>query len=113
IIEGESLFNDGIAGALYQTFLTIVLLSLSGHAISGASAWASGLSTFVVEAGGGALLGLVCGFLLSRFVTFIDDPLIETTITIISAYGVYRLTDFLQLSSMLLLIGVSLSFVSE
>jgi CPA1 family monovalent cation:H+ antiporter len=112
IIEGESLFNDGIAGALYQTFLTLVLLSLSGHAISGASAWASGLSTFVVEAGGGALLGLVCGFLLSRFVTFIDDPLIETTITIISAYGVYLLADFLHVSGILTLIVATLIFGS-
>ncbi len=112
IIEGESLFNDGIAGALYQTFLTIVLLSLSGHAISGAAAWASGLSTFVVEAGGGALLGLVCGFLLSRFVTFIDDPLIETTITIISAYGVYLLADFLHVSGILTLIVATLIFGS-
>lgn len=35
IIEGESLFNDGIAGSLYQTFLALVLLSLQGHTNTG------------------------------------------------------------------------------
>jgi CPA1 family monovalent cation:H+ antiporter len=112
IIEGESLFNDGIAGALYQTFLTLVLLSLTGHASTGASAWGSGFLTFVLEAGGGILLGLACGFLLSRFVVFIDDPLIETTITIIAAYGVYLLADALHMSGILALIIAALIFGS-
>ena len=60
IIEGESLFNDGVAGSLYQTFLAIVLLSLEGHAPTGAGSWLNGLLVFLVEAGGGTLLGIVC-----------------------------------------------------
>jgi len=28
IIEGESLFNDGVAGSLYQVFLVFALLSV-------------------------------------------------------------------------------------
>src|SRR6266700_1990313 len=30
IIEGESLFNDGVAGALYQTFLALVFMTVKG-----------------------------------------------------------------------------------
>ncbi|HET8913422.1 MAG TPA: cation:proton antiporter, partial [Ktedonobacteraceae bacterium] len=30
VIEGESLFNDGVAGSLYQTFLAVVLLAIHG-----------------------------------------------------------------------------------
>ena len=112
IIEGESLFNDGIAGALYQTFLAFVLLNLQGHPATGASAWLDGILTFVLEAGGGLLIGVACGFLLSRFVKFIDDPLIETTVTIIAAYGVYLVADILHVSGILALIVAALIFGS-
>ncbi|MGI9059725.1 MAG: cation:proton antiporter [Ktedonobacteraceae bacterium] len=112
IIEGESLFNDGIAGALYQTFLALLLLSLQGNPTTGIAAWVSGFSTFALEAGGGIVLGLICGFLLSRFVGFIDDPLIETTITLIAAYGVYLLADTLHLSGIIALIVATLIFGS-
>src|SRR5437660_7210684 len=62
IIEGESLFNDGVAGALYQTFLALVLFSVAGQPASGPQLWLNGIGTFLLEAGGGAIIGLVCGF---------------------------------------------------
>ena len=112
IIEGESLFNDGIAGALYSTFLALVLLTLQGHPPSNGVAWLDGSLTFLLEAGGGLLVGLTCGFLLSRLVRFIDEALIETTVTIIAAYGVYLLADTLHVSGILALIVASLIFGS-
>ena len=108
IIEGESLFNDGVAGSLYQTFLAIVLLSLQGQVSSGVDGWLQGLFSFLLEAGGGALIGILCGFLISRLVKLIDEPLIETTITIIAAYGVYLLADALHISAILAVIIASL-----
>ncbi len=104
IIEGESLFNDGVAGALYQVFLMLVLVSTRGQAISGGQAWLNGIGTFLLDAGGGILIGSVCGFLVSRFVRHIDDPLIETTITVVTAYGVYLVADFLHTSGILAVI---------
>ncbi len=104
IIEGESLFNDGVAGALYQVFLAFVLVSTHGQAISGSQAWLNGIGTFLLDAGGGVLIGSVCGFLVSRFVRHIDDPLIETTITVVTAYGVYLVADFLHTSGILAVI---------
>jgi monovalent cation:H+ antiporter, CPA1 family len=104
IIEGESLFNDGVAGALYQVFLAFVLVSTRGQAISGGQAWLNGIGTFLLDAGGGILIGSVCGFLVSRFVRHIDDALIETTITVVTAYGVYLVADFLHTSGILAVI---------
>jgi CPA1 family monovalent cation:H+ antiporter len=108
IIEGESLFYDGVAGSLYQTFLVFVLLSVQGQPATGFQAWLSGIGAFLLEAGGGAVVGLVCGFLVSRLVKFIDDPLIETTITIITAYGVYLLADALHTSGIIAVILAAL-----
>lgn len=108
IIEGESLFNDGVAGSLYQTFLAIVLLSSQSHASIGGGSWFNGILVFLVEAGGGTLIGILCGFLVSRLVKLIDEPLIETTITIVTAYGVYLLADALHASAILAVIVASL-----
>jgi len=66
IIEGESLFNDGVAGSLYQTFLALVLLGLQGEAPTGLPAIGNGLLLFGEEAGGGLLFGALVGFLISR-----------------------------------------------
>lgn len=108
IIEGESLFNDGVAGSLYQTFLAVVLLSIQGHESTGAGSWLSGLLVFLLQAGGGTLLGILVGFLVSRMIKLIDEPLIETTITIVTAYGVYLLADALHTSAILAVIVASL-----
>ena len=108
IIEGESLFNDGVAGSLYQTLLALVLLAADGQRISGVGSWLQGTLSFVIEAGGGVLLGVVSGWLISHLVKRIDEPLIETTITIVAAYGVYLLADTLTLSALMAVIGVGL-----
>jgi len=112
IIEGESLFNDGVAGALYQTFLALVLISIKGEQLTAAAAWWQGVATFTLEAGGGILVGLICGFLISIFVKYIDDPLIETTITVVTAYSVYLLADFMHMSGILAVIVAGLIFGS-
>lgn len=112
IIEGESLFNDGMAGSLYATFLAFVLLSMQGTAPTGAQAWLDGVLDFLLEAGGGALIGLGFGFLVSRLVRLIDEPLIEITITIVTAYGVYLLADALHTSGILAVILAALLFGS-
>jgi CPA1 family monovalent cation:H+ antiporter len=108
IIEGESLFNDGVAGSLYQTLLAIVLLSVHGQVSSGLEGWLEGGLSFIVKAGGGILLGLAGGWGISMIVKRIDDPLIETTITIVVAYGVYLLADTLTLSPLMAVISAGL-----
>ncbi len=108
IIEGESLLNDGVAGALYQIFLVLVLLSAHHQTISAGQAWLNGIGMFLLEAGGGTAIGLISGYVLSQLVKIIDEPLIETTITIVTAYGVYLLADALHTSGILAVIFASL-----
>ncbi|HVB21255.1 MAG TPA: sodium:proton antiporter [Ktedonobacteraceae bacterium] len=108
IIEGESLFNDGVSGVLYSVFLVLVLLSAHNQSISAGQAWLNGLALFLLEAGGGTVIGLVCGYVVSHLVKFIEEPLIETTITIVTAYGVYLLADALHTSGILAVIFAAL-----
>lgn len=108
IIEGESLFNDGVAGSLYQTFLAIALLIIHGAAPAGLAAIGNGLLLFGEEAGGGLLFGALAGFLISRGLKRIDEPVLETTITLLSAYGIYWAADALHLSAIIAVIVAAL-----
>lgn len=108
IVEGESLFNDGVAGSLYQIFLTLVLLSTHRQAPTGLAAVGSGLLLFAQEAGGGSLLGLVTGWGVSQILTRLDNPVRETTLTLIAAYGLYWVADLLHLSASIAVIVLGL-----
>jgi Kef-type K+ transport system membrane component KefB len=108
LIEGESLFNDGVAGSLYQTFLALVLLTLHGQAPTGLAALGNGLLMFVVEAGGGLLFGALAGFFISYVSRRIDDPVVESTIILLSAYGIYWVADMLWLSAIVAVIVTAL-----
>ena len=102
VIEGESLFNDGVAGSLYQTFLAVVLLAIHGGAgAQGLQTWLTGIGSFVVAAGGGIGIGVICGFLAIQLVRYFDDPLIETTLTLVVAYGSYLLADTFHTSGIM------------
>jgi CPA1 family monovalent cation:H+ antiporter len=104
IVEGESLFNDGVAGVFYQIFLVLAIATYQNpHPEAGFLAIQGG-EIFLLEGLGGVLIGGICGFLVSRFVRYIDDPLIETTITIITAYGVSLLANAFHSSNILAVI---------
>ncbi|GLV57652.1 hypothetical protein KDH_44880 [Dictyobacter sp. S3.2.2.5] len=108
LIEGESLFNDGVAGALYQVFLAIVLLAVQGQQVSLGAAVLRGIGVFILQAGGGIVVGALCGLAVSRCVKQVNDHLIEMTMTIVTAYGVYLLADALHMSGILAVIVASL-----
>ncbi|MDQ2902291.1 MAG: sodium:proton antiporter [Ktedonobacteraceae bacterium] len=108
IIEGESLFNDGVAGSLYQIFLALIVASAQGHAETGAVLWFHGIGTFLLEAGGGCVVGLLCSFLVSRALKFVDEPLFETIVTIVTAYGSYLLADALHVSGIIAVVVAGL-----
>lgn len=94
ILEGESLFNDGTAVVLFQ----IVLAALtSGSTISPLAM----MGSFALVVAGGALLGLVLGYAASRLTSAFDDHLLETTLTLITAYGAYLLADRLHVSAVI------------
>jgi len=93
IIEGESLLNDGTAAALFQILLAGVI---AGHL-----ALTTGIVQFILAVLGGAILGIVLGYVASRITGKINDPEVEITLTTIVAYASYLLAYQLHLSGII------------
>lgn len=88
LIESESLLNDGTA---------VVLFTLTLGLVSGKESSALGaLLDFVQVVGVGALVGAALGFVVSKLIKRVRDPMIEITLTTITAYGSFVLGDSLH-----------------
>ncbi|MEO6952974.1 MAG: sodium:proton antiporter [Polyangia bacterium] len=79
LVEGESIFNDGTAVAFYS----VVLAATTGTQMSLPRA----ILDFFAIAGIGLAVGGSLGFVVSRVMRRVDDPMIEITLTTIAAYG--------------------------
>lgn len=93
LIEGESLLNDGTAVVVFS----LVLVFASGGTLSLGSA----ALDFVRIVVGGAVVGALVGFVASKVIQRIDDPMIEITITSIAAYGSFGLAERFHLSGVI------------
>jgi CPA1 family monovalent cation:H+ antiporter len=93
IVEAESLFNDGTAIVLF----TIVLGMASGRSLSVGSA----ALEFVRVAGLASAVGAAVGLAVSLVTRTIDDPTIEITLTVLTAYGAFIAAEWLGLSGVI------------
>ncbi len=93
LVEGESLFNDGTAVVLARILQGIVLV--------GTFSVVEGIINFVVVVGGGLLVGLIAGGIVSRLTAQIDDHLIELTLTTILTYGTFLIAESLHVSGVI------------
>jgi CPA1 family monovalent cation:H+ antiporter len=108
IVEGESLFNDGVGAAIVELVLGLLLVSLGGTEATHAPAlWMTILDVLWLMLGGLAL-GIGVGIAVSRLLRLVDDHLIEMTVTVSVAYGVYLLGVLLHTSGLLAVVGAGL-----
>jgi CPA1 family monovalent cation:H+ antiporter len=100
LLEGESLFNDGTAIVMFSLTTAIVL--------NGSFSLASNVASFLTVAGGGILVGITLGLLISTFIGRIDEPLVETMLTAVLAFGSYLLAESFHVSGVLAVVAAGL-----
>ena len=100
LIEGESLFNDGTAIVLFNLMVAI--------SITGYFNLTDSILNFFLVSGGGLIIGLVLGLLISLAISMIDNPLIETTLTSVLAFGSYLVAEQFHVSGVLAVVAAGI-----
>jgi monovalent cation/hydrogen antiporter len=106
ILEAESLVNDGTGLLAFQFGLTIFLSGHSPNVFEGAS-------RLIYLSGGGVLIGLIIGFLVSKLERWIDDAPIEIVVSVLICYAVYILAEQMHTSGVLAVIACSMLMSRE
>jgi len=92
IFEGESLFNDGTAFAVFLVFLDIML-----HGYNGAGTILEGVLAFSFMMIGGVIFGLFMGFLFSKLIGLVKgQEHLEMTMTLLVAHFTFLLAELIS-----------------
>ncbi|HSF83610.1 MAG TPA: Na+/H+ antiporter [Anaerolineales bacterium] len=102
LLEGESLFNDGTAIVLFDLVVTVAITGAANFNLL------FSLIDFIRVAGGGLVVGILLGTVVSQLISRIDDYLIETTLTSVLAYGAYLIAEVLGVSGVLAVVAAGL-----
>ncbi|AGK61925.1 sodium/proton antiporter, CPA1 family [Archaeoglobus sulfaticallidus PM70-1] len=100
IIEGESILNDGTGVVIFGLILEMVR---TGH-----FSLVSGMVEFGFVTVGGIVVGFSFGYTAYRILRYIDDHLIEITITIILAYSTYLFAESVHVSGVIAVVTAGL-----
>lgn len=97
VIEGESLFNDGLAVVLFN----ISAFSLLAYVDLGFEGIGLGLWEFVKVVSLGVIVGGALGYGVSRITKYFDDYPLEIMFSIILFYGAYLLAESVDASGVI------------
>jgi CPA1 family monovalent cation:H+ antiporter len=108
IIEGESLFNDGVGTSAYLIVLGLLITMHGGTSPYVGGPWWNIVLHISWLFIGGPLIGLLAGLLVARILRHVDDHLLEIAITFGVAYGVYFIADAVTASGLLAVVTAGL-----
>ncbi len=92
IFEGESLFNDGTAFAIFLVFLGVIQ-----HGFHGTETVLQGVISFLTMIFGGALFGLFMGLLFSKLIELVKGhEHLEITLTLLVAHFTFLFTELIS-----------------
>lgn len=93
VVESESLLNDGVAAVGFAV--------LSAVAAGSAPSAISIVPSFLWSLGGGVAVGVAVSILTLQIVGRTDDPLVEITLTTITAYGSFLIAEHFHASGII------------
>ncbi|MBI4469197.1 MAG: sodium:proton antiporter [Acidobacteria bacterium] len=100
IVEGESLFNDGVAIVLFQLILGILI---AGQFDAGETALA-----LIISIGGGALIGASAGLVAASLIQRINNHLVQILITTVVTFGLTPLMESIGASGVIAIVAAGL-----
>lgn len=96
IVSGESLLNDGIAIVVYSILLTVITIGNITFSEIGV--------IIILKLFGGALIGIISGYLVHFVFCWTDDKFAEVLISFIAAFGVFRIAEELHTSGVIAIV---------
>jgi monovalent cation:H+ antiporter, CPA1 family len=108
LVEGESLLNDGTAIVVFNLLLAAALPAALGAAESGSLNLLSASVEFLWVSLVGVGLGMALGWLFSQVIARLDDHLIQTTLTVVLAFGAYLVAERIGVSGVLAVVGAGI-----
>jgi CPA1 family monovalent cation:H+ antiporter len=101
IVDGESLFNDGVSVVVYGIISSIAVANTEFSMVHS-------IKEFIAVAFGGALIGIILGLTFSKITSLVDDHLIEITLTTILAYLSFIAAEHFEVSGVISVICAGL-----